>query len=190
MLSKLPYFCNKINKFHIQHSFAQKWIIISVLKYNVVSQRFNDDNTIVEQTCVNIKKNQTFNFYCRNMVIFSKFLILWCLGLLISGTLAQNSKMFTISIYHHICPLFHAKNNLSKLQINCTHFIGPILNLGGPISFLVFTSLKSHKRNLSKCAYFTIRYYHGILEKKLTLNLFSLQSFSTHSPSTVYTTYL
>jgi hypothetical protein len=46
--------------------------------------------------------------------------------------MAKNSKYFTISINHHICPIFHAENNLSKLQFNFAHFIGPILTLRGP----------------------------------------------------------
>jgi hypothetical protein len=46
--------------------------------------------------------------------------------------MAKNSKIFTISINHHICPIFHAENNLSKLKFNFAHFIGPILTLRGP----------------------------------------------------------
>jgi hypothetical protein len=31
--------------------------------------------------------------------------------------MAKNSKKFTISINHHICPIFHAENNISKLKL-------------------------------------------------------------------------
>jgi hypothetical protein len=54
------------------------------------------------------------------------------LGLGISDTIAKNSKKFTMFINHHICPIFRAENNLSKLQFNFAHFIGPILTLCGP----------------------------------------------------------
>jgi hypothetical protein len=53
-------------------------------------------------------------------------------GTRISGAMAKNSKHFTISINHYICPIFHAENNLSKLQFNLAHFIGLILTLRGP----------------------------------------------------------
>jgi hypothetical protein len=44
------------------------------INFEIVSQRFNDDNIFVEQACADIK-NQTFlNFHCRYMVIFNKFL--------------------------------------------------------------------------------------------------------------------
>jgi hypothetical protein len=45
--------------------------------------------------------------------------------------MAKNKKN-TISINHYICPIFHVENNLSKLQFNFAHFIGPILTLRGP----------------------------------------------------------
>jgi hypothetical protein len=45
--------------------------------------------------------------------------------------MGKNSKIFTISINHHICPIFQAENNLSKLEFNFAHFIGPILTLRG-----------------------------------------------------------
>jgi hypothetical protein len=48
--------------------------------------------------------------------------------------MAKNSKKFIISINHHTCPIFHAENNLSKLQFNFAHFIGLILTLRGPAS--------------------------------------------------------
>jgi hypothetical protein len=44
-------------------------------------------------------------------------------------------KKITISINHYICPIFHVENNLSKLQFNFAHFIGPILTLRGPAPF-------------------------------------------------------
>jgi hypothetical protein len=47
-----------------------------------------------------------------------------------TGDLGHNGeklkKKITISINHHICPIFHAENNLSKLKFNFAHFIGPI----------------------------------------------------------------
>jgi hypothetical protein len=46
--------------------------------------------------------------------------------------MAQSKKKNTISINYHICPIFHAENNLTKLQFNFAHFIGPILTLRGP----------------------------------------------------------
>jgi hypothetical protein len=48
------------------------------------------------------------------------------------GTMAKKLEKFTISINHYICPIFHVENNLSKLQFNFAHFIGPILTLRGP----------------------------------------------------------
>jgi hypothetical protein len=33
-------------------------------------------------------------------------------------------------------PIDHAKNNLSELQLNFANFIGPILTLPGPTSFI------------------------------------------------------
>jgi hypothetical protein len=55
-----------------------------------------------------------------------------CLGLGILGTMTKYWKKFTISINHCICPIFHVENNLSKLQFNFAHFIGPILTPRGP----------------------------------------------------------
>jgi hypothetical protein len=53
-----------------------------------------------------------------------------------SGKMAKfKKKKITIFINHHICPIFHAKNNLSRLLFNFAHFIGPILTLRGPTSF-------------------------------------------------------
>jgi hypothetical protein len=43
-------------------------------------------------------------------------------------------KKITISINHQTCPIFHAENDMSKLQFNFAHFIGPILTLRGPTS--------------------------------------------------------
>jgi hypothetical protein len=69
------------------------------------------------------------------MVIWIKFLDFVKFG---TRNLGHNGEKFkkkiTISINHHICPIFHAENNLSKLQFNFAHFIGPILTLRGPAS--------------------------------------------------------
>jgi hypothetical protein len=62
--------------------------------------------------------------------------------------MAKNSKKFTISINHHICPIFHAENNLSKLQFNYAHFIGPILILRGPASLFCLI-VYSHTDNFA-----------------------------------------
>jgi hypothetical protein len=56
-----------------------------------------------------------------------------------TGVLWHNGekfKKFTISINHHICPIVRAENNLSKLEFNFAHFIGPILTLRGPAPLL------------------------------------------------------
>ena len=46
------------------------------------------------------------------MVSFTKFL-----DFVMFGTrMTKNSIHFTISIYHHLCPIFHEENNSSKLQ--------------------------------------------------------------------------
>jgi hypothetical protein len=50
--------------------------------------------------------------------------------------MAKNSKKFIISINHQICPIFHAENDMSKLQFNFAHFIEPILTLRGPAPFI------------------------------------------------------
>jgi hypothetical protein len=52
----------------------------------------------------------------------------------------KKKKIITISINHHICAIFHAENNLSKLQFNFAHFIGPVLALHEPTSL--------HEKNL------------------------------------------
>jgi hypothetical protein len=49
--------------------------------------------------------------------------------------MAKNEKKNIISINHHICPIVHAENNLSKFKFNFAHFIGPILTLRGPAPF-------------------------------------------------------
>jgi hypothetical protein len=54
--------------------------------------------------------------------------------------MAKYTNIFTIFINHHICPIFHAEDNLPKLQFNFAHFIGPILTLRGPSSLQPFTS--------------------------------------------------
>jgi hypothetical protein len=60
--------------------------------------------------------------------------------------MAKNTKKFTISINHHICPIFHAENNLSKLKFNFAHFIGPILTLRGPAPFVIKLSFVCYYR--------------------------------------------
>jgi hypothetical protein len=75
------------------------------------------------------------------MVIFSKFLDFVMFG---TGDLGHNGKKLkqkiTIFINHHtcICPIFHAVNDLSKLQFNFAHFIALILTLRGPTSLAYF----------------------------------------------------
>jgi hypothetical protein len=82
-----------------------------------------------------VSKNKHFiDFHSRNMAIFSKFLDFGMFGIGDLGTLAKNSKTFTISINLYICPILHAESNLLKLQFNFAHFIGPILTLRGPTS--------------------------------------------------------
>jgi hypothetical protein len=55
--------------------------------------------------------------------------------------MAKNKKKkIAISINHYICPIFHVENNLSKLQFNFAHFIGPILTLRGPAPFQYYVS--------------------------------------------------
>jgi hypothetical protein len=48
----------------------------------------------------------------------------------------NNNNKNTISLNHHICPIFLAENKLSKLQFNFAHLIGPILTLHGHTSLL------------------------------------------------------
>jgi hypothetical protein len=73
------------------------------------------------------------------MVILTKFLDFVMFG---TRDLGHNGvklkKKITISINHHICPIFYAENNLSKLQLNFAHFIGPILTLREPTSLFDF----------------------------------------------------
>jgi hypothetical protein len=69
-----------------------------------------------------VLKNEHFvDFHSRNMAIFSTFLNFVMFGIGISGTMA---KKITIFINPHMCSIFHAENNLSKLQLNFSHFIG------------------------------------------------------------------
>jgi hypothetical protein len=56
----------------------------------------------------------------------------------------MSKKNIKISISHHICPIFHAENNLSKLKFNFAHFIGPILTLRGPAPFHASTGILSN----------------------------------------------
>jgi hypothetical protein len=78
--------------------------------FEIVSQRFTTDNILVEKASANIKKKtQTFvNFYCRNMVMFSKF----------SNFVMFETKdliIILINYLYHKCPIVHAENNFSKL---------------------------------------------------------------------------
>jgi hypothetical protein len=66
--------------------------------------------------------------------------------------MAKNSKNFTISINHHICPIFHAEINLSKLKFNFAHFIGPILTLRGPALLVSSGMLKGLEPKLHDLA--------------------------------------
>jgi hypothetical protein len=92
----------------------------------------------VEQGYASIKNKHFIDFHSRNMVIFSKFLDFVMFG---TGDLGHNAEKFKkkkniISINHHICPIFHAENNLSKLQFNFAHFIRPILTTRWLTSFV------------------------------------------------------
>jgi hypothetical protein len=60
--------------------------------------------------------------------------------------MTKNSKNFTISISHHICPIFHAENDLSKLKFNFAHFIGPILTLRGPTPLCQCSALRAFEQ--------------------------------------------
>jgi hypothetical protein len=87
-----------------------------------------------------LKKNNNKN-NSRNMAILTKFLDFAMFG---TRDLGLNGKKFlkiTISINHYICPIFHVENNLSKLQFNFAHFIGPILTVRGPAPFHPATPL-------------------------------------------------
>jgi hypothetical protein len=67
-----------------------------------------------------------------------------------SDTMAKNSKILTISLNHHICPIiFNAEKKLSKLQFNIVHFIGPILILRGPASFMFYKDKAETLRYIS-----------------------------------------
>jgi hypothetical protein len=101
------------------------------ISFEVMSQRFINNNILVEQGCASIKEQTFFDFHSSNMVIFSKFLDFVMFGTGDLGHSGKNKKKSTIFINHHICPIFHAENNLSKLQFNFAHFIGPILTLRG-----------------------------------------------------------
>jgi hypothetical protein len=70
------------------------------------------------------------------MVISTKFMDTVMFG---TRDLGHNGEKFK-KIYHlnkpsYICPIFHAENNLSKLEFNFAHFIGLILPLHGPAPF-------------------------------------------------------
>jgi hypothetical protein len=84
-----------------------------------------------------VLKNKHFaDFHSRNMVILTKFLDFVMFGTKDLGHNGVKLKKITISI-NHVCPIFHAENNLSKLQFNFAHFIGPILTLRGPAPLIV-----------------------------------------------------
>jgi hypothetical protein len=66
------------------------------------------------------------------MVILTKFFDFVMFGTRDLGHNGEKlKKKITISINHHICPIFLAEDNLSKLQFNFVHFIGLILSLRG-----------------------------------------------------------
>jgi hypothetical protein len=75
------------------------------------------------------------------MVIFSKFLDLVMFETKDLRHISAKLKIFIFLINYHTCPIFHAENNLSKLQFNFTHFIESILNLRGPTSFVLQVKL-------------------------------------------------
>jgi hypothetical protein len=56
-----------------------------------MSQRFIDDNILVEQGCASIKNKHFVDFHSRNMVIFSEFLDFVIFG---TGDLVQNGEKF------------------------------------------------------------------------------------------------
>jgi hypothetical protein len=58
--SKLPYFCYEILKFHINHRALIH--VHYIVSFEVTSQRFINDNILVEQGCASIKK-QTFSWF-------------------------------------------------------------------------------------------------------------------------------
>jgi hypothetical protein len=97
-----------------------------------VSQRFNNDNILLEQACANIKKQTFVHFHCKNMVILSKFLDFVMFEAKDLAHINAKLKIFITLINYHFCPIFHAENMLSKF----THFKGPILTLLGPTSLL------------------------------------------------------
>ena len=66
------------------------------------------------------------------MAILTKFLDFAMFGTRDLGHNGKKLEKNTIYINHYICPIFHVENNLSKLQFNFAHFIGPILTLRGP----------------------------------------------------------
>jgi hypothetical protein len=70
---------------------------------------------------------EIWEFHCRGMAIFTKFL-----NFVMFGTLdLEPNGTFTISINHHTCPISQAENNL----LNFVPFIGPIMTLCEPTSF-------------------------------------------------------
>jgi hypothetical protein len=66
------------------------------------------------------------------MVILTKFLDIVMFATRDLGHNGEKlKKKMIISINNHICPIFHAEDNLSKLQFNFAPFIGPILTIRG-----------------------------------------------------------
>jgi hypothetical protein len=78
-----------------------------------------------------------------------------------------------MSINHHICPIFYAENNLSKLQFNFAHFIGPILTIRGATSLEHLVAVyrwDNIERNIRFC---TLCNYHQIGDDVLSLYMYS-----------------
>jgi hypothetical protein len=107
------------------------------ISFEVMSQRLDNDNILVSKAVLVLKNKHFVDFHSRNMVMLTKFFDFVMFGTRDLGHNGVNLKKITISISYHICPIFHAENNLSKLQFNFAHFIGPILTLRGPAPFTV-----------------------------------------------------
>jgi hypothetical protein len=91
-----------------------------------------------------VLKNKHFvDFHSRNTVILTNFLDFVMFGTRDIGHNGVKLKKITSSINHHICPIFHAENNLSKLKLNFAHFNGPILTLREPTSLGLCSALRA-----------------------------------------------
>jgi hypothetical protein len=90
----------------------------------------------LEQGCASC---EIWEFHSRNMAILTKFLDFAMFGTRDPGHNGKKSKKFAMSINHYICSIFHVENNLSKLQFNFAHFVGPILTLCGPAPLFKYT---------------------------------------------------